>query len=59
LHSRPELISALREILQGRPVGDELRVFRLQAVGLVRETGRQVVPRCRLYAAYFEEHLNG
>jgi hypothetical protein len=57
LQRRPELISALRQAVDRRTGDDELLVHRLQAAGLVRREGKQVVPRCELYARYFRERL--
>jgi hypothetical protein len=32
--------------------------FRLRGAGMVRREGRDVLPRCQLYANYFREYLN-
>ena len=58
LQRRPELIAALRQAVERRAGGDELLVHRLEAAGLVRREGKQVVPRCDLYARYFRERLH-
>jgi hypothetical protein len=58
LQGKPELISALRETIGGKTVGDELVIHRLQAAGLVRREGSKVTPRCDLYAKYFKERLH-
>ena len=58
LQGKPELISALRQAIERRSGGDELLIHRLQAAGLVRREGKNVVPRCELYARYFRERLH-
>jgi hypothetical protein len=58
LQRKPELIAALRQIVDRRTPADELAIYRLQAVGLVRRQGHAVVPRCDLYGAYFRERLH-
>jgi hypothetical protein len=57
LQRKPELIPALRQVVDGRPLNDELAVYRLEALGLVRRDGNKVTPRCELYGAYFRERL--
>lgn len=56
LNSKPELATGFLQVLRGQACSDEIS-FRLQSAGLVRREGRSVVPRCRLYGAYFQEHL--
>jgi hypothetical protein len=58
LQRKPELISALRQVIEKRGVGDELLIHRLEAAGLVRRERHQVVVRCDLYARYFRERLH-
>ena len=58
LQRRPELISALREVVERHSAGDELLMHRLEGAGLVRREGSRVVPRCELYARYFRERLH-
>jgi hypothetical protein len=59
MYDKPELVQGLLQVIR-RPAGlDEAIFFRLRGAGLVRRQGQQVVPRCQLYAAYFQEHLNG
>jgi hypothetical protein len=57
LQRKPELIPALKQVVDGRPLNDELAVYRLEALGLVRRDGQKVTPRCELYGAYFRERL--
>ena len=58
LQRRPELIGALRQVIDRRGGGDELLIHRLEAAGLVRRERNHVVPRCDLYARYFRERLH-
>ena len=57
LQRKPELIPALKQVVDGRPLNDELAVYRLEALGLIRRDGHKVTPRCELYGAYFRERL--
>ena len=54
---RQDLIPALRQVVDGRTLNDELAIYRLQALGLVRRDGHKVAPRCELYGEYFRERL--
>ena len=58
LQRKPELITALRHVIEKRGVGDELLIHRLEAAGLVRRERHHVVVRCDLYARYFRERLH-
>ncbi len=57
LQRKQDLIPALRQVVDGRALNDELAIYRLQALGLVRREGHKVVPRCELYGEYFRERL--
>ena len=57
LQRKQDLIPALRQVVDGRTLNDELAIYRLQALGLVRRDGHKVVPRCELYGEYFRERL--
>jgi hypothetical protein len=59
LHDRADLIQGLSQILRNNTCADARVVYRLHSAGLVRIEGRTVLPRCRLYADYFREHLRG
>jgi AAA-like domain/TIR domain len=60
LHTKPELVQGLRQILRHNTCPDETIFFRLQGAGLVRRgSDGRVLPRCELYDAYFREHLRG
>jgi hypothetical protein len=58
LRNRPTLIQRLGQILRSGIGGDDQDFWRLQGAGLVRKEGSRQVPRCRLYADYFREHLH-
>jgi len=58
LQRKQDLIPALRQVVDGRTLNDELAIYRLQALGLVRRDGHKVVPRCDLYGEYFGERLH-
>jgi hypothetical protein len=57
LQRKQDLIPALRQVVDGRTLNDELAIYRLQALGLVRRDDHKVVPRCELYGEYFRERL--
>jgi hypothetical protein len=57
LQRKQDLIPALRQVVDGRTLGDELAIYRLQALGLVRREGNMMTPRCDLYGAYFRGRL--
>jgi hypothetical protein len=56
LSSRQDLQAGMVEVL-GQQSCEESVFFRLRGAGLVRKQGRSVLPRCRLYAAYFGEQF--
>jgi hypothetical protein len=58
LHDKEELVNGLRKVIASSSCPDEHIFFRLRGAGLVRRDGHAVVPRCRLYAEYFKEHLH-
>ena len=53
LHERPELVEGMRQVVQKKSCHDERIYFRLRGAGLVKREGHAVVPRCQLYADYF------
>jgi hypothetical protein len=59
LHDKPDLVQGLLQVLRHGTCQDERVFFRLRGAGLVRREGRAVLPRCRLYGNYFQEHLHG
>jgi hypothetical protein len=59
MSDRKDLIQGMLQVIRKRTRPDEQVLWRLQRAGLVRESGNTVLPRCRLYADYFLEHLHG
>jgi hypothetical protein len=59
MNDKPELIAGMLQVIRQQSCPDERVFFRLRGAGLVRRERQAVVPRCRLYAAYFQEHLHG
>ncbi|MCB0168106.1 MAG: AAA-like domain-containing protein [Anaerolineae bacterium] len=57
LHQRTDLVQGLQQVIYNHTCHDDQICFRLQGAGLVRRHGREVWPRCQLYADFFEEHL--
>jgi hypothetical protein len=57
LHDDHDLVQGLHQVIRSNTCADERIFFRLRGAGLVRRAGRAVLPRCRLYAHYFQEHL--
>jgi DNA-binding CsgD family transcriptional regulator len=53
LHERPELMDGMRQVVQKKSCPDERVYFRLRGAGLVKREGYTVIPRCQLYADYF------
>lgn len=58
MQGKTELIKALLHIISKNVLPDDEVAFRLQSAGLVRKTGNEVMPRCKLYSAYYGERLN-
>lgn len=58
MHDKDELVRGMLEVIRHNTCPDERTFFRLRGAGLVRESGRLVMPRCQLYADYFREHLH-
>jgi hypothetical protein len=57
LQRKTDLLPAIRQVVEGRALSDELAIYKLEALGLVRRDGHKVVPRCQLYGGYFRERL--
>jgi hypothetical protein len=57
LSNQPRLVDELRQILSSGSSADEWAFNELRSAGLVRRDGGRVLARCRLYAAYFQQHL--
>jgi hypothetical protein len=59
LKERPELAEALHQVVSASaPLQLEtMQAYQLYSMGLVKKTGNQVSPRCRLYQEYFQMRL--
>ncbi|MBD2232106.1 AAA-like domain-containing protein [Phormidium tenue] len=57
MDDKPHLVQGMLQVIRSQTCSDEQVLRRLERAGLVRRVGRQVQPRCRLYAEYFREHL--
>jgi hypothetical protein len=57
LSNQPRLVDELRQIIRSGSSADEWAFNELRSAGLVRRDGERVLARCRLYAAYFQQHL--
>ncbi|MFQ5640432.1 MAG: AAA-like domain-containing protein [bacterium] len=58
LYGKDPLIQGLRNVITKNSCPDERIFFRLRGAGLVKKEGQTVLPRCKLYAEYFREHIN-
>ena len=58
LYGKDPLIRGLREVITKNSCPDERIFFRLRGAGLIKKEGQAVLPRCKLYANYFREHIN-
>src|SRR5207245_504821 len=53
LAGEPELVEALKTVLDGRPALSATSFYRLRSAGILAgDSTRDARPRCRLYAAY-------
>ncbi|MDJ0708140.1 MAG: AAA-like domain-containing protein [Leptolyngbyaceae cyanobacterium MO_188.B28] len=59
VYDHKKLVKGLLQVFDSQTCPDERVFFRLRGAGLIRREGQRVVPRCRLYEAYFQEHLGG
>jgi serine/threonine protein kinase len=59
LQHQPALKEGLKQVIRSQTLTDELVFFRLQGAGLIRRENERVLPRCPLYAVYFQERLDG
>ena len=57
IYDKKELVKELLQVIRHHTCPDEQVFFRLRGAGLVRREGKKVLPRCQLYADYFQEHL--
>lgn len=58
MHDKTPLVRGMLQVIRSQSCSDEQVLRRLERAGLVRRVGRQVQPRCRLYAEYFKGHLH-
>ena len=59
IYNNQELVQGLLQVIRVNTCPDERIARLLIAAGLVRRDDQRVVPRCQLYADYFQEHLHG
>jgi hypothetical protein len=59
LYGNEPLVHGLRQVINQNVCPDERIFFRLRGAGLIRKEKQAVLPRSKLYAKYFQEHLNG
>jgi len=59
MNDKKDLIQGLLQVIRNQSCPDERIFFRLRGAGLVRRERQTVLPRCQLYAEYFQEHLRG
>jgi len=59
MNDKKDLIQGLLQVIRNQTCPDERVFFRLRGAGLVRRDRQTVLPRCQLYAEYFQEHLRG
>ena len=59
VQGQADLVEGLHQVLNSNARLDESVFFRLRGAGLIRERGHAVVPRCALYARFFQEYLRG
>ena len=58
MDDKPQLVRGMLQVIRNQTCSDEQSLRRLEGAGLVKRSGRQARPRCRLYAEYFKEHLH-
>ncbi len=59
VYDHTTLVKGLLQVFNSQTCPDERVFFRLRGAGLIRREEQKVVPRCRLYEMYFQEHLRG
>lgn len=57
LRRDPALGKAMQQVLRSQRCSENAAYIQLNKAGLIYRKGQQVLPRCRLYAHYFGEHL--
>jgi hypothetical protein len=58
IYDKQELVQSLLQIIRTHTCPDERVARLLLAAGLVRRQDERLVPRCQLYADYFQKHLH-
>lgn len=60
MYDKPELVQGFLQVIHTHTCADERIFFRLRGAGLVRRRsdGLEVMPRCKLYEQYFQQHLS-
>lgn len=59
MNDKKDLIQGMLQVIRNQTCPDERVFFRLRGAGLVQRQRQTVLPRCQLYAEYFQEHLRG
>ena len=54
----PGIRQAMLEICQSQRDDEDHHFHRLKGAGLIKKVDKQVIPRNKLYARYFEKRLN-
>jgi hypothetical protein len=57
IYDKKDLVEGLVQVIRNHTCADERIARLLTAAGLIRQEGQQQIPRCQLYADYFQEHL--
>ena len=57
LRKEPDLLEALRQVIEHGQTADEMALFRLLQAGLIKGRGEAYSCRCDLYRQYFKDKL--
>jgi hypothetical protein len=57
LQRQPQLVRAMKHVIEQHQFSDETILYRLAAAGLIKEVAGEYVCRCKLYEAYFKDKL--
>jgi AAA-like domain/TIR domain/CHAT domain len=57
IYDKKEMVQGLMQVIRNNTCSDERIARLLTAAGLIRQEGQRYVPRCQLYADYFQGHL--
>jgi hypothetical protein len=58
IYDKKDLVQGLVQVIRNTTCSDERTARLLTAAGLIKSEGQQYLPRCQLYADYFQEHLS-